>query len=102
MSTNDYSEWRGMTRADYDDGRLERYSIVFLRRHGDGWYDEVRYDSHDRTRGRYLLAPHLHIKVRSEFKTDTSRAEREIRAIIETELERIAALAAKGESDEQI
>ncbi|HXK04497.1 MAG TPA: hypothetical protein VMS37_18995 [Verrucomicrobiae bacterium] len=64
-----------MTRADYGDGHLQRYSIVFLRKRSDGWYDEVRYDSHDRTRGRYRAAPHLHIKIRSEFKADIARAE---------------------------
>jgi len=87
------SDWRGMTRADYENGRLERYSIVYLRKHVDGWYDEIRYDSHDRTRGRNQVAPHFHIKVRSSFKSDTGLAEQEIRDIIEVEVERILAIA---------
>jgi len=89
------SEWRGMTRVIFEEGRLRRYSIIFLRKHEDGWYDEVRYDSHDRTRGRMRLAPHLHVKVKSSFKGDTARAEAEIQGIIQTAVSGIEAVAAQ-------
>jgi hypothetical protein len=95
----EHGNWKGMTRADYQDGRVIRYSIVFLRQHEDGWYDELRYDSHDRTRGRYQMAPHLHLKVRSAFKADTNQAESEIRGIIESELFRIEAVAARQDAE---
>lgn len=47
------------------------------------WYDEIRYDSHERKKGRSVLAPHLHIKLQSAFKPDTDRAVEEIREIID-------------------
>ena len=87
--------WRGITRAVYADGRVQRYSIIFLRKYEDGWYDEVRYDSHERTRGRFRAAPHLHMKLKSAFKEDTARAEAEIQGIIETALSGIEAVAAQ-------
>ena len=90
----EYSDWKGMTRADYQDGRMERYSVVFLRRHPDGWYDEARYDSHDRSRGRQRLAPRFHLKLRGAFKTDTNLAEAEISRIIATQVSRIEAILA--------
>ena len=38
------------------------------------WYDEIRYDSHDRRRGRKVLAPHFHMKIRCTFKADADGA----------------------------
>jgi len=29
-------EWQGMTRVIFEEGRLRRYSIIFLRKHEDG------------------------------------------------------------------
>ena len=88
-------EWRGMTRVIFEEGRLQRFSIIFLRKHEDGWYDEIRYDSHDRTRGRMRFAPHLHVKVKSSFKEDSARAEAEIQGIIETVVSGIEGVAAQ-------
>ncbi len=88
-------EWRGITRAVYADGRVPRCSIIFLRKQEDGWYDEIRYDSHDRTRGRFRPAPHFHMKLKSAFKEDTPRAEAEIQDIIEMALQRIESVAAQ-------
>jgi hypothetical protein len=87
-----YGNWKSITRALYADGKVDRYSIVFLRKIDDGWYDEVRYDSHDRTRGRYQKAPHFHMKMRSAFKADTGSAEAELWDIIRKELPRIEAI----------
>ena len=88
-------EWNGKTRVVLLDGRLSRYSVVYLRKHADGWYDEARYDSHDRTRGKFQEAPHFHLKLRSPFKTETDAAEQEIRDIIEKELASIELIAGR-------
>jgi len=47
----------------------------------NGWYDEVRYDSHEIKRGRKVLAPHLHVKLATPFK-ESQAAEAELREII--------------------
>jgi hypothetical protein len=85
--------WNAKSRVAYADDKVVRYSILYLRMHEDGWYDEVRYDSHDRTRGGFQQAPHLHVKLRSAFKSDTRIAEAEILGIIETGLPGIEAVA---------
>lgn len=41
-------------------GRVLEYKIHFYRR-TNGWYDEVRYDSHEIRRGRKNASPHMHI-----------------------------------------
>ena len=63
---------------------------MFLRKFDGDWYDEVRYDSHDRTRGRCQMAPHFHLKARSAFKADS--AEAELWDMIRKELPRIEAI----------
>ena len=88
-----YGNWKSIARALYADGKVYRYSVVFLRKLDGDWYDEVRYDSHDRTRGRYQMAPHFHLKVRSAFKADTGSAEAELWDMIRKELPRIEAIA---------
>jgi hypothetical protein len=70
-------------------------SILYLGKHADGWYDEGRYDSHDRTRGRLQEAPHFRMKLRSAFKADTDLAAAEIRGIIVADLGRIEAVLRK-------
>ena len=82
-------DWNAKTRVVYTDREVLRYSILYVRQHADGWYDEIRYDSHDRTRGTVQFLPHFHMKVRSAFKKDTEIAETEIRDIIETHLPEI-------------
>ena len=32
------------------------------------WYDEIRYDSHERKRGGKIPVPHLHVKLQSGLK----------------------------------
>jgi hypothetical protein len=92
--------WKTAARVVHVDGKVQRYSIVCLRTNDDGWYDEVRYDSHDRTRGRYRMAPLFHMKVRSSFKDDTAGAETELRDIIRKELPRIETVIRKQEVSE--
>jgi len=86
-----YKGWRHFGRADRDGDRVVRYTIAFYRQAGqDGeWYDEIRYDSHERRGGRLALAPHLHLKLRSVFKGDLDAAVAEIKAFIDNSLEGI-------------
>jgi hypothetical protein len=46
-------------------------------------YDEVRYDSHEWKKGRSVLSPHFHLKLRSSFKADLEKAVGEIHRIID-------------------
>ena len=61
---------------------------VHLHRKTNGWYDEVRYDSHEIKRGRKVLAPHLHVKLATPFK-ESQAAEAELREIIATILPKL-------------
>ena len=93
--TGNRAEWKSNIRAAYDEnGKLADYSITFLRiREGGGWYDEIRFDSHDRRRGRKVLAPHFHMKIRSAFKTNADAAVEEIQSLINNDLQRIEEVA---------
>ena len=70
------------------DDRVSEYSINFYRDSGD-WFDEIRYDSHDRHRGRKVVAPHFHMKLRSAFKGDADAGVEEIRSMIDNYLQDI-------------
>ena len=88
----DYKGWSYFGRAVYDGDRLTKYTVAFYRAVGEaghGWYDEIRYDSHDRRAGRLLLAPHLHLKIRSAMKQGVDAAVAEIKRIIDNDLEGI-------------
>ena len=64
----EYKGWRvRISRSVDEEGHLLRYTIHFDRRLND-WYDEIRYDSFEIRGGKWLTAPHLHIKIRSTFK----------------------------------
>jgi len=64
-----------------DSGTVIEYKIHFYRKL-NGWYDEVRYDSHEIRKGRKILAPHLHMKLATPFK-DSQAGEEELRRIID-------------------
>lgn len=78
------SDWKclNVTVRDKASGAVVEYKIHFYRK-TNGWYDEVRYDSHAIKRGRKVASPHLHLKLATSFK-DSSQAETELRRIIET------------------
>ena len=71
----------------HEDGKLVEYTIAFYRMHESGWYDEIRYDSHEEKKGRDVLAPHFHMKLRCGFKDLPERGVEEIRRIIDNHLE---------------
>ena len=72
---------------DYVDGKLVRYSIAFYKRHESGWYDEIRYDSHEMKKGRDVVAPHVHIKLRCDFKDSIEHGVGDIHRFIDEYLE---------------
>ena len=81
--------WRTRVRTAYDEtGKLAEYSINFFRQRGE-WYDEIRYDSHEKQRGRKLLTPHFHLKILSQMKADKDAAVDEIRSLIDNYLQKI-------------
>jgi hypothetical protein len=73
--------------TDKESGTIIEYK-VHLQRKTNGWYDEVRYDSHEIKRGRKVLAPHLHVKLATPFK-ESQAAEAELREIIATILPKL-------------
>lgn len=74
--------WKCLNVAvtDKESGAVIEYKIHFYRKI-DGWYDEVRYDSHEIKKGRKILAPHLHLKLATLFK-EPGAGEAELREVI--------------------
>ena len=71
-----------VTVSDKESGTITEYKIHFYRK-TNGWYDEVRYDSHEIKRGRKTLAPHLHMKLATPFK-NPKEDEKELKRIIDS------------------
>jgi hypothetical protein len=82
-------DWKclNVTVSDKESGAFIEYKIHFYRK-TDGWYDEVRYDSHEIKKGRKILAPHLHLKLATPFK-DPKKGEEELKRIIDAVLPEI-------------
>lgn len=83
MAAPNPGDWKclNVTVSDKESNAIIEYKIHFYRK-TDGWYDEVRYDSHEIKRGRKVLAPHLHIKLATPVK-DPRRGEEELKRIID-------------------
>jgi hypothetical protein len=79
----DKNDWKCLNVSVTDKGSraVIEYKIHFYRKI-NGWYDEVRYDSHEIRRGRKTLAPHLHMKLGTPFK-DSAENEKELKQIID-------------------
>jgi hypothetical protein len=73
-----------VTVSDKETGAVIEYKIHFYRK-TNGWYDEVRYDSHEIKKGRKMPAPHLHVKLATPFK-EPKTGEEELQRIIDTVL----------------
>jgi hypothetical protein len=84
----DHQDWKCLhvSVIDKNSDAVIEYKIHFYRKI-NGWYDEVRYDSHEIRRGRKTLAPHLHIKLGTPFKD--SKGEIELKQIIDGVLPKI-------------
>jgi hypothetical protein len=81
--TTGYEDWKclNVTVSNKESKAVIEYKVHFYRK-TNGWYDEVRYDSHEIKRGRKILAPHLHVKLATPIK-DPKRGEEELRRIID-------------------
>lgn len=82
----EHKGWMYVARVDIDDHLVSRYTVSFYRKR-NGWYDEMRYDSHERKKGKQVQEPHFHLKLRSSFKRDADLAVAEIREIIDNYVE---------------
>ena len=82
-------KWQPKVEVHYESGKLVRYKVAFYRRHKGGSYDEIRHDSHELKKGRRILAPHFHMKLRCGFKDSAERAVEEIRNIVDNQLSAI-------------
>jgi hypothetical protein len=89
MPEGSTKDWKCLNVAvrDKQSGAIIEYKIHLYRK-TNGWYDEVRYDSHGIKRGRKTASPHLHLKIATPFK-DTNQGEEELKRIIETILPQI-------------
>jgi len=76
-------DWKclNVTVSHKESNAVIEYKVHFYRK-TNGWYDEVRYDSHEIKRGRKTLAPHLHIKIATPFK-DPKQGEEELKRLID-------------------
>jgi hypothetical protein len=85
----DNRQWKclNVSVTDKESGAVIEYKIHYYRK-VSGWYDEVRYDSHEIRRGRKTLAPHLHMKLGTPFKNSTE-SQRELKQIIDKLLPQI-------------
>jgi len=76
-------DWKHRIRMVYSGDRPVEYSVHFYRLDNSGWYDELRYDSHEIRKGKEVFAPHLHLKLRSGFKLTTEQCVEEIEYILQ-------------------
>lgn len=92
MAEESNREWKclNVTVRNKQSGAVIEYKIHFYRK-TNGWYDEVRYDSHEIKRGRKFASPHLHVKLATAFK-DLIAGEEELKKIIEIVLPQIGEL----------
>jgi hypothetical protein len=89
MAEEPNPEWKclNITVRNKQSGAVIEYKIRFYRKI-NGWYDEIRYDSHEIKRGRKVASPHLHVKLATRFK-DPIEGEQELKRIIEIVLPQI-------------
>ncbi|MBI4522441.1 MAG: hypothetical protein HY695_01370 [Deltaproteobacteria bacterium] len=80
---SDSQGWKclNVTVSNKDSGAVIEYKIHFFRR-TNGWYDEIRYDSHEIRKGRKSVAHHLHLKLATPLK-QPKQGEEELRLIID-------------------
>ncbi len=83
-----HKDWKYDAKILIEDGKAVRYALAFWRLR-NGWFDEVRYDSHERKRGKDAEAPHFHMKLKTGFKEDANKAVEEIKAIIDNYVQKL-------------
>jgi hypothetical protein len=83
-----HKNWKHAAKVLIEEGKVVRYSLAFWRQR-NGWYDEVRYDSHERKRGNDVEVPHFRMKLKTGFKEDAGKAVEEIKAIIDNYVQKL-------------
>ncbi len=86
-----YKGGKHSIRIEEDDGKLIECHLRFYKVLGD-WYDEIRYDSHERKGGQKRLQPHLHIKIKSSLH-EAAYIESQIKKIIDLYIPRLKEIA---------
>ena len=86
-----YKGWKHSIRIEEDDGKLIECHIRFYKQIDD-WYDEIRYDSHERKGGHKRFQPHLHIKIKSSLD-EATYIENQIKKIIDLYIPRLKEIA---------
>lgn len=78
----EYKGWTCFIRAKRREDITECYLSFYKQVPERDWYDEVRYDSHERKRGKMLDLPHFHVKLHGSPK-DPKQAESDLMEIID-------------------
>lgn len=79
---NEYRGWTYSIRTKISEGFVECYLSFYRQMEDRDWYDEVRYDSHERKRGQRVAIPHFHVKLHGSSK-DPEQAESDLMEIID-------------------
>ena len=79
QETQDWTCLHGAV-TDKESGAVIEDKVHFYRKTA-GWYDAVRYDSHERKKGRQVCAPHVHLTRAPPF-TEPGGGEAELRAVL--------------------
>jgi len=74
--------WKYSARIKRHEGTAECYISFYKQMEDRDWYDEVRYDSHERKRGKRLELPHFHVKLHGSLK-DSEQVELDLKKIID-------------------
>lgn len=78
----EYKGWTYSIRVKRREDTVECYLSFYKRMEDLDWYDEVRYDSHERKRGQRVELPHFHVKLHASPK-DPDQAESGLMEIID-------------------
>ena len=65
---NEYKGWRYSARIKRQEDTTECYLSFYKQMEDRDWYDEVRFDSHERKRGKRTELPHFHVKLQLELQ----------------------------------
>ena len=93
----EYKEW--LYNANVMIGRSvepELYLSFHRQVPGRDWYDEVRYDSHERKKAKRLKLPHYHVKLRGDY-VSRQQAEACLMKIIDRIVPQVLEVTESGE-----
>ncbi|RLE43449.1 hypothetical protein DRJ19_02595 [Candidatus Woesearchaeota archaeon] len=83
MSNRNFGVWEEEIHFTFNDnGEVIEYKAHLYRQQKD-WYDEIRYESHERRGSKKIIKPHIHIKLGTSFKPNKETIKKELSEIIE-------------------